>query len=363
MNKKSCIASAKGKVCKLSRLFPARFIEPQHTKFFWRNTMKNRISGPLSGLGVFGLFALGASLVPGAQTAAFAQTAPDGSVSVLRTPLEGDETTQPLDPKDYPQGILFPYSLLDAAYAGNIDRSGNVNYSALKDNKSLQLFLKAIQYADLSAFPVFDVYSTDEKTGRQTKVSKDRTAELVFWINAYNALRLNAIAQAYPIKSIDEIKDFDTAEKYNVAGKLYSFKQLREKIASFGDPRALFALPTGTAGGFLPSPTAVRVSEYDARMNAAVSVFVNDPRNVRLNRIQNRVTLNPAFEEVDEILMPAGKKRKGDGIRRALSGYTDRRANRSYFTTNEYRIEYGTANRGINDMSNNANMAPMEEKK
>jgi hypothetical protein len=320
--------------------------------------MKNHKFGSLASLSVLGLVAFG-TLPATAQT----QATPSGAVSVLRTPIEGDETNEPLEPKDYPQGILFPYSLLDAAYAGNIDRTGNVNYLALKGNKKLQWFLKAVALADLSAFPVFDVYSTDEKTGRETKVSKDRSAELVFWINAYNALRLNAIAQAYPIKSIDEIKNFDTAEKYVVAGKTYSFKQMRDKIASFGDPRALFALPTGTAGGFLPSPTAVRVSEYDARMNAAVSVFVNDPRNVRLNRIQNLITLNPAFEEVDEILRPANSRRKGDGIRLALAGYTNQRANRSYFTTNDFRIEYGTANRGINDMNNNATIAPVESKK
>jgi hypothetical protein len=320
--------------------------------------MKNHIFGSFAGLGILGLVAFGV-LPATAQT----QVTPSGTVSVLRTPIDGDDTAEPLDPKDYPQGILFPYSLLDAAYAGNIDRNGNVNYLALKNNKKLQWFLKAVAFADLSAFPVFDIYSTDETTGRETKVSKDRSAELVFWINAYNALRLNAIAQAYPIKSIDEIKDFDTAEKYVVAGKTYSFKQLRDKIASFGDARALFALPTGTAGGFLPSPTAVRVSEYDARMNSAVSVFVNDPRNVRLNRIQNLVTLNPAFEEVDEILKPKNSRRKGDGIRLALSGYTEQRGSRSYFTTNEYRIEYGTANRGINDMNNSATLAPVEKGK
>ncbi len=316
--------------------------------------MKNRTLSSLASLGIFGLATFGV-LPATAQT----QITLPGTVSVLRTPIDGDDALEPLDPKDYPQGILFPYSLLDAAYAGNVDRTGNVNYLELKGNKRLQLFLKAIQYADLSAFPVFDVYSADEKTGRETKVSKDRSAELVFWINAYNALRLNAIAQAFPIKSIDEIKDFDTAENYNVAGKVYSFKQLREKITSFGDPRALFALPTGTAGGFLPSPTAVRVSEYDSRMNAAVSVFVNDTRNVKVNRIQNLVTLNPAFEEVDAIMKPANSRRKGDGIRLALSGYTEQRANRSYFTTNDFRIEYGTANRRINDNTNSAMVAPV----
>ncbi len=96
-------------------------------------------------------------------------------------------------------------------------------------------------------------------------------------------------------------------------------------------------------------------------MNSAVSVFVNDPRNVRLNRIQNRVTLNPAFREVDAIMKP-DSRRKGEGIKLALSGYTDQRANRSYFTTNDFQIEYGTGNRNINDKSNNPNFNPAEVK-
>ncbi len=289
-----------------------------------------------------------------------AQTATSPSISVLRTPIEGDEATAPLDPKDYPQGMLFPYSLLDKALADNVDRNGNVDYSKLTDNKNLNLFIQAIEHADLSQFPTFEVYQTDEKTGRETKKVKDRSPELVFWINAYNAFILNDIAKAYPVKSIDEIKDFDTAQTHVVAGKKYSLKELREKIASFGDPRAMFALPTGTAGGFLPSPTAVRWSEFDARMNSAVRVFINDPRNVRINRIQGQVTLNPVFKEVDEFFGSKHKRNKGEGIRKALAAYTNQGSNRSYFITSKFRFDFGQDNRLINDRRNDSSIAPVE---
>lgn len=282
-----------------------------------------------------------------------AQETPSGSVPVFRAPESDSAQT---GPREFPQGMLFPYSLLDRAFTGNVDLKGNVDYLKLKDNADLKLFLEATRTADLSKFPTFNVYEEDPKTGRKTEVRKVRSPELVFWINAYTAHRLAAIAEAYPIRSINEIKDFDTAKTHEIAGEKYSFKELRAKIASFGDPRALFALPTGTAGGFLPSPKAVRWSEFDARMNAAVEVFVNDPRNVSLNRIQNTVTLNPEFREIDEFMQPSGKYRKGEGIRAALAGYTKQRANRSFFTTNDFRINYGAGNHAINDMDNDPSM-------
>lgn len=287
-----------------------------------------------------------------------AQTTTSGTTAV-RIPIDGDETTTPLEPKDYPQGVLFPYSLLDSALSSHVDRSGNVDYSKLQDNKNLKLFIEAVAHADISQFPTFEVAVTDEKTGRETKTVTDRSPELVFWINAYTAFILNDIAQAYPVKSIDEIKDFDTAKTHNVAGTNYSLKELRAKVASFGDPRALFALPSGTAGGFLPSPTAVRWIEFDARMNSAVRVFINDQRNIRINRIQGQVTLSPVFKEVDEFF--GGKNRnKGEGIRRALASYTNQGTNRSFLVTNKYRIDFGQENRLINDRRNDPSSGPVD---
>ena len=284
-------------------------------------------------------------------------TAPS-STPITRTPSPNNDSVLLANPKDYPQGLLFPYSLIDRALSGNVDLNGNVRYANLKDNKYLLAYVEAAAYADLNKFPVFDVYTTDPKTGRQSKVTKNRAMELVFWINTYNAMFLSTVAQTYPIKSISEIKDLDSAQTHVVAGKKYSFKELRAKVLSFGDARALFALTSGTAGGFLPSPTAVRYVEFDKRMDAAVAVFVNDPRNVSLNRIQNVVTVNPIFKDVESNFKLVGKREKYDGIRAILSGYTDQRGSRSYFTTNEYRVDFGKTNRNINDKMSDSLVGP-----
>lgn len=307
---------------------------------------------PLAGLPVVGLIAWSTPAAI-ADTVKITPTAPT-STTVTRTSIDGTEPAMPLDPKDYPQGLLFPYSLFDDALKGNVDLNGNVAYNNLKDNKKLNYYLQAAAHANLSEFPVFDVYSVDDNTGRKTKVRKDRTPELVFWLNTYNASILSSIAQAYPIKSIDLIKDFDTVKAHRVAGKNYSLKEMRDKVASFGDPRALFALASGTAGGFLPSPTAIRYVELKMRLDSAVSVFVNDQRNVTLSRIQNLVIVSPMFKDVDAAFSTGGKRNKWNGIRQILSGYTTQRGNRSYFTTNDYRIDFGKTNRGINDQFNSS---------
>jgi len=59
------------------------------------------------------------------------------------------------------------------------------------------------------------------------KVLDDQRPLTAFWVNAYNALFLKAIVDAYPIGSVNDIKDLDTAKTRVVAGKPYSFAEMR----------------------------------------------------------------------------------------------------------------------------------------
>lgn len=248
----------------------------------------------------------------------------------------------------YPQGILFPYSLLDTATAGIVDENGNINYFKLKDNTYLDDFIKAIASADLTQFPTFTVNVTDPQTGKADKTVIDRSAELVFWINSYNACVLYTIAQHYPVKDIDDIKDFDTAQTHLIAGQKYSFEQLRKKIAGF-DPRALFALMSGTKGGFLPAKNAYRFTNLNANLDAAVRVFINDPNNVSVNRIENTVTVNEYFKLLNDAFKTKNDRNDWAGIRYLISAYTDNGADQRYLTNSEYQIEFAKASHDIND--------------
>lgn len=291
--------------------------------------------------GAAGLAVLAASVDLHAAQSETRQPIIGGDAPTTRSPEQ--------EPTEFPQGPLFPYSLLDRALVGNVETDGSVRYSNLKDNKQLNWFLKAVATADLSKFPVFTFMEADPKTGRPTVERKNRTPELIFWINSYNGHILNAIAQAYPVKSIDDIKDFDTAKTRTVAGKNYSFQEMREKILSFGDPRVLFSLTTGTWGGFLPSPFAVRNVEFDERMNAAIRVFINDPRNVEVNRLQNVVTVSSTLKDASDHFK-VSPRQKFEGIRQVLAGYSEGNQ-KGYFGSGSYRIEFKDADRNLNDRS------------
>ncbi len=166
----------------------------------------------------------------------------------------------------FSQGLFFPHSIFDRVLQNTVDKTGNVDYVALKGSKELDLYLQAVATADLSKFPVLpvralpDEKSTTAQTGKDkkgVKVTENRNVELAFWINAYNAHVLKTLADAYPIGGPGDIKDFDTAKTHVVAGQKWSLRDLRRKIVGF-DPRALFTLTTGTRGGPLLEPRTYR---------------------------------------------------------------------------------------------------------
>ena len=86
-------------------------------------------------------------------------------------------------------------------------------------------------------------------------------------------------------------------------------------------------------------------------LDGSISNFVNDPRNIELLRIQNKVTLNSYFEEFNEAFAPGSNPKKLQGVRYILASYTDARGNRSYFTTNDFRIETKPSDRTLNNKS------------
>jgi hypothetical protein len=247
----------------------------------------------------------------------------------------------------FSQGILFPHSYLDAALAVSADDEGFVDYVPLKTDKNLGLYLQAVATADLAKFPVLKLPPKEDDKNKKWR--EDRNAELVFWINAYNAHILKAIADAYPVNSPDEIKDFDTAKTRVVAGENYSFRDMRKKIAGF-DPRALFALTNGTKGGPRLAPRAYRFADINDTLELSAKNFVNDPQNVSLLRIQNEVTVNSYLTEFNDVFAPRSDPKRMEGVRFLLGSYTDQRGQRSYYVTskNDYRIKTNKTDRTLN---------------
>ena len=245
------------------------------------------------------------------------------------------------------QGVAFPYEILSRVLAKVVTKEGLVNYGLAHDNNDLATFVRAVGLADMDNFPVFK--DKDE----QGVEALDQRQPLAFYINAYNALFLQAVAQAYPVGNVSEIADLNT-KKREVAGKPISLDELRKKIIAL-DPRALFVLMDGTKTGPRAVNGALLGFNLDSELNAGIKSFVNDPARVSPpSRLGNtgEVVVSPWLESVDDYFQPTKRRRRGDGIKRLLMGYTSDSANQRYFGAGAYTVEYAQAESGLNQPSN-----------
>ncbi|HVF84412.1 MAG TPA: DUF547 domain-containing protein [Abditibacteriaceae bacterium] len=280
-----------------------------------------------------------AALVP---TASFAQSTSE-STTTSGTVITQAKPTAIAQPTTFNQGLLFPTYIFDAALADKVGKAGDIDYATLRGDANLDTFIKAVATADVSRFPVLPV--KDEKTG---EVTQSRNPEMVFWINAYNAHVLKTISDAFPIDNTQAIKNFDTAKTHMVAGQMWSLADLRKKIVDF-DARALFTLTDGSRGGPMMMPQAYRFRTINNDLNDAVARFINDPRNIEITRIQNKVVLSDYFKTANDIFSKKQDAKKMAGLRLLLASYsTNKGGFRGYLSNNPYQITFKPADKALN---------------
>ena len=186
------------------------------------------------------LLALGLLMPLGVATLGGAARAQTNIVTAAPTrPAAADMTVEQI--KALGQGVAFPYEILSRALSKVVTKDGLVNYGQAHGSDDLALFVRAVGEADINNFPVFT--DKDEKGAPVL----DQRQPLAFYINAYNALFLKAVSDAYPVSSVSEIPDLYT-KKRRVAGQEMSLDELRKKVVAL-DARALFVLMDGYAHG------------------------------------------------------------------------------------------------------------------
>ena len=243
------------------------------------------------------------------------------------------------------QGVAFPYEILSRVLAKGVNKNGEVNYGFIKGDNDLDVFVRAVGLAQMDNFPVF---KNKDENGKEVL---DQRQPLAFYINAYNALFLQAVTAAYPVSNVSDIADLNTKKRL-VAGEQISLDELRKKIVAL-DPRAIFVLMDGTRNGPRALQSAVLGYNLNIDLNAAIKAFVDDPTRVAPpSRIDNEVTVSPWLQSVDAYFKGNSARRKGDGIRALLAGYTSNGASQRYFGAGAYTIRYLPAQKGLNEPSN-----------
>jgi len=131
-----------------------------------------------------------------------------------------------------------------------------------------------------------------------------------FWLNTYNMMVIDAIAQNYPFKEGLATGDYPAnslrgnAQAWRkplyVAGSTYSLQALENLLLEFDD----FRVPLAMCDGAVSSPALprdlYRSGVVDSQLDDAVANFCLDPTNVWLDRTKNTLQISAIFRRYSD---------------------------------------------------------------
>jgi hypothetical protein len=182
----------------------------------------------------------------------------------------------------------FKHELFDRVLRGYVDERGLVDYVGLQG-----------QSQDLESYvALIGKHSPDNSPG----LFPSPDARLAYWINAYNALALYSVVQAYPVKSVKEIKwfyGFFNRIKHLVGGQKYTLKHIEHEIVRkrFPDPRIHVGLNCASMGCPTLPPKAFESQQVIEDLDAHMYTFLSESRNVRVDYEKETIFLSEILNE------------------------------------------------------------------
>ena len=181
---------------------------------------------------------------------------------------------------------------LRAALGAHV-RAGRVDYAALaRDRAALDRFVAWVAATSPESHP--ELFPTRER-------------RLAYWIDAYNALVLRAIVDAWPVSSVRDLApDFGAFRlPRRVGGRARSLDAIeKDVLRGLGDPRIHFALNCGAVSCPALSAEPWAGPDVDARLDAAVRRALADPAHLRIDPATRTVSVSRLFEWYAEDLGP-----------------------------------------------------------
>lgn len=166
----------------------------------------------------------------------------------------------------------------DSFFQKNV-KDGLLDYSQLGNNGELAELTKNIADANIKGLSDLEMQA--------------------FYINAYNLLVINSIAQRYPIQSANDVPGFFDAKKHVIAGKKMTLNQLEKGnlFKKFDEPRFHFVLVCGAKGCPPITNFAYRPEKLDEQMQAQTMKALNDSRFVNvIDPAKNKVGVSKIFD-------------------------------------------------------------------
>jgi len=174
-------------------------------------------------------------------------------------------------------------SQVDASFFKNADaflkshvQNNLIDYQAASKDELLTSLISSIENANLT--------NVDSRT-RQA-----------FYVNAYNLLVIQSAIDAYPTKSVLDVKGFFDGQKHIVAGEQITLNELeKERLFRLNsDPRFHFVLVCGALGCPPLANFAYLPALLEAQLESRTKLALNDPNFIRSNGKQ--VQLSKIFQ-------------------------------------------------------------------
>ena len=204
-----------------------------------------------------------------------------------------------------------------------------------------------------------------------TQVDKlSRDEQLAFWINAYNALVLQAVIDRYPIqgrateypaRSIRQIPGVFDRTQHRVAGRMLTLDQIEQTVLpGFRDPRVYFALGRGAVGSGRLRSEAYDPARLETQLSESAQECVTRSECVQIDRLQNRVAVSAVFSWREKEFADAfadtapGAFKDRSPIERAVLGFIDPKlltVEREFLSKNQFQVTYTPFDWSLNDLT------------
>lgn len=130
-----------------------------------------------------------------------------------------------------------------------------------------------------------------------------RDARIAFWLNAYNAVVLQTVAEHYPIRgrapdypagSIRQVPGAFERTGHRLAGRVVTLDEIEKGILpEFRDPRVYLALGRGAVGSGRLRSEAYTAARLEAQLDAVRAEFVNHHAMFRIDRLVGHISVTP----------------------------------------------------------------------
>ncbi len=181
---------------------------------------------------------------------------------------EEESSGEVIDPEPFEQ-VLQRY----------VDEDGMVDYAGLLDSERDRGRLNQVV----------------RQVGQASIENTDESAQLAFFINAYNALVIHAVLQRWPVENVYEEEGFFDGDRHGVAGSAMTLDELDKEVIRkrFDEPRVNFVLVCAAMSCPRLRTTALTRENLDRELQQAAEEYV--PKVTR-RKGENTIVTSQLFQ-------------------------------------------------------------------